>query len=134
MTTEIEHIRPATLANNPAYTHVVASTRPRTVYISGQVAIDAEGNSVGVGDLAAQTEQVMKNLQTALEAAGASFDDLVKITTFIVDYTPEHRTIVGDIRGRYLSAQNPPASTLVGISALAGPDWLIEIEATAVTE
>ena len=76
----------------------------------------------------------MENLKTALAAAGATFNDVVKITTFIVDYVPEHRAIVGEVRGRYLSADNPPASTLVGISALAGPEWLIEIEATAVTD
>lgn len=132
--TEIEHIRPAGMANAPTYTHVVASRSERIVHISGQIAIDVDGKVVGKGDLAAQTEQVMENLKTALTAAGATFDDVVKITTFIVDYVPEHRAVVGEVRGRYLSAENPPASTLVGISALAGPDWLIEIEATAVTD
>ena len=132
--TEIEHIRPDGMANAPTYTHVVASRSERIVHISGQIAIDADGKVVGKGDLAAQTEQVMENLKTALTAAGATFDDVVKITTFIVDYVPEHRAVVGEVRGRYLSAENPPASTLVGISALAGPDWLIEIEATAVTD
>ncbi len=131
--TELEYIRPAELANSPTYTHVVASRRPRTVYISGQVSIDAAGNSVGVGDLEAQTDQVMKNLGIALAAAGASFADVVKITTFVVGYTPEQRAVLSEVRGRYLPADNPPASTLVGVSALAGPDWLIEIEATAVT-
>ncbi len=132
--TEIEHIRPASMANSPAYTHVVAARGARTLYISGQVAQDGDGKLVGEGDLAAQTEQVMKNLETALAAAGASFTDVVKITTFIVDYQPEHRAIVGEVRARYLPTDNPPASTLVGISALALPGWLIEIEATAVTD
>ena len=82
----------------------------------------------------AQTEQVMENLSTALAAAGATFDDVAKITTFVVDYTPEMRSVIGEVRGRYLPADNPPASTLVGVSALAGPEWLIEIEAIAVTD
>lgn len=132
--TELEFIRPAELTNSPAYTQVVASRRPRTVYISGQVALDASGNSVGVGDLGAQTDQVMKNLATALAAAGASFTDVVKITTFVVGYTPANRAVLSEVRGRYLPADNPPASTLVGVSALAGPDWLVEIEAIAVTD
>lgn len=131
--TEIEHIRPSGLANNPAYTQVVTARSERVVHVSGQVAIDVDGNVVGEGDLAAQTEQVMTNLGIALEAAGASFADVVKITTFVVDYSPEQRQVIGDVRGRFLPAANPPASTLVGVSALAGPQWLIEIEATAVT-
>ena len=132
--TDPEFIRPTDLSNAPTYTHVVASRRPRTVFISGQVAVDSDGNSVGVGDLAAQTEQVMKNLASALAAADASFDDVVKITTYVVDYKPEQRAVLSEVRGRYLPTDNPPASTLVGVSALAGPDWLIEIEAIAVTD
>jgi enamine deaminase RidA (YjgF/YER057c/UK114 family) len=131
---ELEHIRPAGLANNPAYTHVVAARGARTVYISGQVAMDAAGDLVGEGDLAAQTEQVMENLGVALAAAGASFEDVVKITTFVVGYQPELRSVISSVRSRYLPAENPPASTLVGISALAAPGWLIEIEAVAVTD
>jgi len=131
---ELEHVRPTDLSNHPAYTHVVTSRGARHVYVSGQVAVDGEGNPVGVGNLAAQTEQVMENLSTALAAAGATFDDVVKITTYVVDYTPEMRSVIGEIRGRYLPAENPPASTLVGVSALAGPEWLIEIEAIAVTD
>ena len=131
---EIEHIRPATMANNPAYTHVVTARGARTVYVSGQVSIDADGIVVGAGDLAAQTEQVMENLTTALSAAGASLRDVVKITTFVVGYKPEHRAVISEVRGRYLPADNPPASTLVGVQALAGPEWLIEIEATAITD
>ena len=131
---ELEHIRPDGLANNPAYTQVVAARRSRTVYVSGQVALDADGNAVGGSDLGAQTQQVMENLGTALAAAGATFDDVVKITTFVVDYRPEHRRTIAEVRGRFLPADNPPASTLVGVSALAAPGWLIEIEAVAVTD
>jgi enamine deaminase RidA (YjgF/YER057c/UK114 family) len=130
---ELEHIRPAGLLNNPAYTQVVAARGARTVYISGQVAMDGNGEMVGADDLAAQTEQVMENLGAALSAAGASFEDVVKITTFVVDYQPEHRGVISEVRSRYLPAENPPASTLVGIAALAAPGWLIEIEAVAVT-
>ncbi len=133
MSRSVRHLKPEGLHNNPAYTHVVAA-RGEVVFISGQVAVDANGNVVGVGDLAAQTEQVMRNLQIALEAVGATFADVTKITTFVVDYRPELRATIASVRGRYLSADNPPASTLVGVSALAAPEWLIEIEATAVID
>ncbi|MBN9261957.1 MAG: RidA family protein, partial [Hyphomicrobium sp.] len=77
------------LFKNPAYSHVAVASGARTVYISGQVAMDSQGNLVGAGDLAAQTEQVMRNLGLALAAAGASFADVVKITTYVVDHKPE---------------------------------------------
>ena len=125
-------IKPEGLSNNPAYTHVVAATGGTTLYISGQISVDAAGAVVGQGDLAAQTRQVMENLKVALAAGGATFDDVVKITTFVVNYQPEHRAVVAGVRGAYLSAENPPASTLVGVQALASPDFLIEIEAVAV--
>lgn len=129
---EIEHIRPERLANHPAYTQVVAARGQRIIHISGQVAMDADGNTVGGDDLEAQTEQVMRNLAIALEAAGASFADVVKITTYVVDYRPEHRAAVSRARAKYLPEGAPPASTLVGVTALASPEWLVEIEAVAV--
>lgn len=129
---ELRHIRPTGLANAPTYTHVVGARGAETLYIAGQVAMDAAGKTVGVGDLAAQTEQVMQNLQTALHAAGATFKDVVKITTFVVGYSPEQRTTIAAIRGKYLPEGTPPASTLVGVAALAATEWLIEIEAVAV--
>jgi enamine deaminase RidA (YjgF/YER057c/UK114 family) len=120
------------LFKSPAYSHTVVATGARTVYISGQVAMDAEGKLVGEGDIGAQTEQVMRNLGAALAAAGASFADVVKITTYVVDYKPEMRTVIGKARSPFFAGREPPASTLVGVSALAAPGWLIEIEAIAV--
>ena len=131
---EIEHLRPHGLANNPTYTQVVTGRGARTVYVSGQVAIDAEGNLVGGSDLATQTEQVMVNLGVALTAAGATFDEVVKIVTYVVDYQPEHRAIIGEARSRHLPTGSPPASTLVGVTALAAPEYLVEIEAVAITD
>jgi enamine deaminase RidA (YjgF/YER057c/UK114 family) len=131
---EIEHLRPDGLFNNPAYTQVVTGRGARTVHVSGQVAVDAAGRLVGGDDLGAQTEQVMVNLGTALAAAGATFDDVVKIVTYVVDYRPEHRAVISEVRGRHLPADRPPASTLVGVTALAAPEYLIEIEAIAITD
>ena len=102
------------------------------MFVSGQVSVDAAGAMVGEGDLAAQTTQAMRNLEVALASAGATFADVVKITTYVVDYRPEMRPIIGAARSPFFGSGAPPASTLVGVSALAAPEWLIEIEAIAV--
>jgi enamine deaminase RidA (YjgF/YER057c/UK114 family) len=131
---EIEHIRPDGLSNIPAYTQVVTGRGAKTVYVSGQVAVDAQGSLVGGDDLGAQTEQVMKNLVIALAAAGASFDDVTKITVYIVNYRPEHRAVIAEARAKFVPADRPPASTLIGVTALAAPEYLIEVEAIAVVD
>ena len=128
----IEYPHPQGIAINPAYSHVVVATGARTIYISGQVALDEHGAIVGAGDLAAQTTQVMRNLGLALAAAGASFADVVKITTYVVNYRPEQRAVLGQARAPFFAGRTPPASTLVGVAALAAPEWLVEIEAVAV--
>lgn len=99
------------------------------IYISGQVGLDAEGNLVAPNDLRAQTEQVFENLKAILEANGAAFDDVVKITTFVT--TLDDLDGMREVRARYLPKE-PPASTAVQISALVLPDAVIEIEAVAV--
>ncbi len=130
----IEFIDPDGLFPSGTYTHTVVASGARTVYISGQVAQDASGEVVGPGDLAAQTEQVMKNLGAALAAAAAGYDDVVKITTLVVGYRPEHRAVLTEARSRHFRPDRPPASTLVGVEALARPEFLVEIEAIAVLE
>jgi enamine deaminase RidA (YjgF/YER057c/UK114 family) len=129
-----QHLKPSGLHNNPAYSHVVVASGARTIYISGQVATDEEGRVVGEGDIAAQTTQVMQNLGLALKAAGASYSNIVKITTFVVGYKPELRPSIGKARSVFFEGMEPPASTLVGVSALAAPEWMIEIEAVAVLD
>ena len=113
------------------YSHAVRveSGEATWVYISGQVALDAEGNLVAPNDLRAQTEQVFENLKAILDANGATFDDVVKITTFLT--TLDDRDGMREVRARYLPKE-PPASTAVQISALVLPDAVIEIEAVAV--
>lgn len=128
---KLEHHRPSGLLNNPNYSHTVVASGGRTVYIAGQVPTDAEGKLVGGNDLGEQTAQAMKNVGIALAAGGASYEHIVKLTTYVVNYKPEHRAIVGKARGAHFKGP-PPASTLVGVSALAMPEWLVEIEAIAV--
>lgn len=128
----LEHPRAEGLFQNPAYSHVVVASGTRIIYTAGQVSIDAHGALVGGGDLGAQTAQVMRNVGLALAAGGASYADVVKITTYVVNYKPEHRAVIGKARAAFFANGTPPASTLVGVAALAHPDWLVEIEAVAV--
>ncbi len=127
----IERINPDGLRRPPTYTPVVRVIGGTTVYISGQVPVDVEGNVVGVGDFAAQARQVFGNLRLALASVGGDFSNVAKITTYIVNYTP-------DLREGYSAARveatgdSLPASTLVGVQALAMSEYLIEIEAVAV--
>ena len=131
---EIEHLKPPGLLHNPGFSQTVAVTGTRTIYVAGQVSIDASGALVGGGDLAEQTTQAMRNVGLALAAAGATYADVVKITTYVVGYKPEQRVIIGKARAPFFAGGPPPASTLVGVACLAVPEWLIEIEAIAVVD
>jgi enamine deaminase RidA (YjgF/YER057c/UK114 family) len=130
----LDHPRSEGLLHNPAFSQVVAASGKRTIYTAGQVSIDERGALVGAADLAAQTAQAMRNVGLALSAAGASFANIVKITTYVVGYKPEHRSIIGKARSPFFANGPPPASTLVGVAALAMPEWMIEIEAIAVID
>ena len=130
----LEHPRAEGLLHNPAFSQVVAASGSRTIYTAGQVSIDQRGALVGAGDLAAQTAQAMRNVGVALSAAGASYADIVKITTYVVNYKPEYRAIIGKARAPFFTNGTPPASTLVGVAALALSEWLVEIEAIAVVD
>jgi 2-iminobutanoate/2-iminopropanoate deaminase len=126
----MRYINPPTLAKPTGYTHVVVAPDGRTVYVAGQVALDSTGQLIGAGDFKAQAEQVFKNLRRALASVGGSIDDVAKTTTFITDlkYLPALR----EVRTKYVDAARPPASTLLVVSSLARPEFLIEIEAVAV--
>src|SRR3954447_26377779 len=130
----VEHPAPKGLLLNPGFSQVVVTTGKRTVYTAGQVSIDERGELVGGGDLAAQTVQATRNVGLALAAAGAGYADVVKITTYVVNYKPEDRAVIGSARAPFFANRTPPASTLIGVSALALPDWLVEIEAVAVLD
>jgi enamine deaminase RidA (YjgF/YER057c/UK114 family) len=130
----IEHPRAEGLLHNPSFSQVVSASGRRTIYTAGQVSIDERGALVGPGDLAAQTTQVMRNVGLALAAAGAGYADIVKLTTYVVNYKAEDRVVVGKARAPFFAGGSPPASTLVGVAALALPEWLVEIEAVAVVD
>ena len=102
------------------------------IYIAGQTAVDADGKVVGRGDIEAQCRQVFKNLEKCLFAAGATFDQVVKINVYSTDLDA-HRGAISKIRQEYFSS-GPVSSTTVQVSRLVDPDWLVEIEAIAILE
>ena len=129
-----ECLQPAGLSNPGGYSHVVTARGGKTIYSAGQVAFDEAGQLVGAGDLRAQTRQVFENLKAALAAAGATFADVVKATIYVVNYQPSDRAAIVETRSEYFSKDKPPASTLVGVQALAAPGLLVEIEVVAVVD
>jgi len=127
---QVKRSNPPTLSAPTGYTHIVEVTGPnRTIYISGQIAFDKDGKIVGAGDMKAQAEQVFKNLQTALTAAGATFADVVKMNSYITDMSKAQA--VRDVRAQYFKDATP-ASTFVEVKGLVRPELLLEIEVIAV--
>jgi enamine deaminase RidA (YjgF/YER057c/UK114 family) len=124
---------PGGLSTPLTYSHVVVATGSRVVFLAGQVALDANGNLVGGEDVVAQAEQVYRNIVTALDAAGAKPSDVAKLTTFMVGHHPELLDPIAAAR-RAAFGDDAPASTLVGVQALARPEYLIEVEAIAVLD
>ena len=127
-------INPPELAPPVGYTQVVSAGPGRTLYISGQVAYDDQGNIVGPGDLRTQAQQTYANLEIALVAGGATFKDVVKTTHFVVNYTPADLPVLREVRSRHFPPDHPPANTLIGVQALAREGLLIEVEVVAVVE
>src|SRR5690242_10555641 len=120
---------PDGVAPAAAYSHVVLGTG-RFVAVSGQLALDEDGKLVGAGDAAAQARQVFENLRRCLAAAGATFDDVVKLTFFVTDMA--HMPAVRAARDAHIPADRLPAASAVQVAALVRPEFLMEIEAYAV--
>ncbi|MEK2477409.1 RidA family protein [Streptomyces noursei] len=130
-------VNPGELPHIDVYRQVSIASGSRLVFIAGQVSWDADGATVGEGDLAAQVEQCYLNIGTALAAAGGSFDDLAKLTFYVVDWTPDKmpRLLEGISRAAAKLGVTPvPPATLLGVAALDVPDHLVEIEATAILD
>ncbi len=130
----VQRLAPEGLFKPAAYTQVVVATGRRMVFVSGQVSMDAEGKLVAPGDLAGQARQVYANLRTALEGARAKPTDVVKLTTYVVAYEQNVRPLLAEARSTVFGPATLPASTLVGVQALAEPGYLIEVEAIAVID
>jgi enamine deaminase RidA (YjgF/YER057c/UK114 family) len=128
----VEFLRPVGLHKNPAYSQAVAvSGAVRTVYVGGQNAVDVDGQLVGKGDLGAQTERALKNIRICLEAGGAEIEHVVKMTIYVVqgeDFAKGYAAF----QKVWGTPEKPPVISSVFVSGLALPDYLVEIDATAV--
>ena len=112
---------------------VLASGR-RTLYLSGQTAWDRDRNVIGGTDLAAQARQAFSNVRTLVEAAGGTLSDVVAVRIYVVGYRPENAEAVGAALRECFAGYSMPASTWIGVTSLARPEFLIEVEATAVLD
>jgi enamine deaminase RidA (YjgF/YER057c/UK114 family) len=129
---EVQYINPDALNKNPAFTNVIVVTGPvKTVYVGGQDAVDASGAIIGKGDLKTQTEQVLKNIQTALAAGGAQLEHIIKWNLYVVEGQPL-RTGFEVFQRFWGNRPNPPAISGVFVAGLAHPDFLVEMDAIAV--
>ena len=131
MSDKIQHINPDGLVKNPAFSQIVTTQgNGKTIYIGGQDAVNEKREKKKKGNIAEQTEQVMKNLQLALSACGATFDNLVKLSIYVV----QGQNLYGAFQASqkfFSNLQNPPAISVLIVAGLANPDFLVEIDATA---
>ena len=133
----VELMNPEGLPKPDHYCQLAIATGSRTVYLSGQVARDADGNPVGEGDLAAQVEQAFRNVLTCLTGAGASYADVAKLTIYVVDWEPSKLGALGEGVGRVageFGIDPTKPTTLISVAGLGEPDLLVEIEAIAVLD
>lgn len=131
-TPSIVRINPPELGTPPGYSQIVDVSAGRIIFMSGQIALDRDGNVVGKSDFAAQAAQVFCNLAIALRASGCTAANLVKLTVFLTDM--DNLALYREARNRFFASVTPPAApavTLVEVSKLYGPDFMIEIEAIA---
>jgi enamine deaminase RidA (YjgF/YER057c/UK114 family) len=131
-TPAIRHINPSELGTPPGYSQIVEISARRMIFVAGQTALDRDGNVVGIGDFKAQAAKVFDNLAVALNAAGCTAANLVKMTVFLTDM--DNLASYREARNRFFATVSPPAApavTLIQVSRLYGRHFLIEIEAIA---
>jgi enamine deaminase RidA (YjgF/YER057c/UK114 family) len=132
-----EFLSPNTLIppGGAGFSHIAKVNKGTIIYVSGQVSSDSTGRLIGEGDFEAQVEQVFGNLKVAVEAAGGTMADIVKLNYYVVaELDPVIVPKLRPIRDRYINVENPPASTFLVVTRLMRPGWLIEIEAVAAIE
>lgn len=130
-------VNPDGLPKPDVYRQVAVAEGSKLVFLAGQVARDADGQPVGEGDFAAQVEQAYLNIGTALAGVGGSFDDVAKLTIYVVDWGPEKYPLLGEGVSRAaakLGVDPVKPITLLGVSTLGEPDLMVEVEAIAVLE
>ena len=127
---KIRFINPDALPKPNGYTYVVEARGGKTVYLSGQVALDTAGNVVGTNDFEAQARQTFRNIQAALEAVGLDFSHVVKLNLYVLDVS--NLLTLRRVRDEFVNLEHPPASTLVQVAALFRPEFVFEADAIAV--
>src|ERR1043166_2304949 len=129
-----EHINPNSLFPSlpHGFSQLVIAAGRKMVFVSGQTAWDARKDIAGGDSVLEQARQAFRNLEKAMEAAGGTLKDIVALRIYVVDYQAESGTAVGTALREFFSAEKPPASTWIGVSA--DPEFLIEVEATAVLD
>jgi enamine deaminase RidA (YjgF/YER057c/UK114 family) len=129
---QVQYINPRSLHQNPAFTNVVTVTGPvRTIYVGGQNSVDSSGAIIGKGDFKTQAEQILKNIQAALEAGGARLEHVVKWNMYVVQGQPLQEGFAA-FQQVWGNRPNPPAISMAFVAGLAHPDFLVEIDAIAV--
>ena len=128
--TNFQLLIPSTMPKSVGYSQLAVVKGGTLVFIAGQVALDKSGNVVGKDDYKAQIQQVFENLKAAVEAAGGTFNDVIKMNTYIVDIS--HLADFREVRDKFINVQNPPASTAIQVPKLFRPEFLVEVEAVAV--
>jgi len=133
---KIQHINPENLFPSLqfGFSQVVSTEGGRSIHCAGQTAWDKDLNVIGEGDFAAQAKAAYENVRIALASAGAEPRDIVHMRTYIVDYTPEYLEPLGIETAAFFGDHPPPAATLLGVARLAMPEFMIEIEVTAVID
>ena len=126
----IQLINPPTVHKPTGYTHAAKPVGCQVVFLSGQVALDVEGKLVGSG-FAAQAQQVFHNIEEVVKASGGTMKDIVKLNFFVVGLDADRLTALRAARNKAIPQENLPASTLVGVTSLARPEFLLEVEAVA---
>lgn len=132
---KIERINPAAIVKMPTYTQAVKVTDGTLVYTAGQVSWDTEGTIIGEGDFRAQATQVFTNMQHILHTVGADWSNIVKLTTYIVQYDYDtHRGVLREVMEQFFDVDQLPAHTLIGVYSLALKEMMIEVEAVIAIE
>ena len=112
--------------------HAVVAADAKVIFVSGQIGWDKDANLIGPGDLAAQVAQAHENIRNVLKKAGAAPKDVVRMTTYVVNYKPEDGEVIVAANKKFFGSDMPSAQTLLGIQSLFTPDMLVEVEVTAV--
>jgi len=129
---KVDFINPDGLMKSPAFSQaVITEGSGKTIYIGGQNAVNEKGETIGKGDIAAQTEKIMQNIELLLKACGGSFTDIIKMTIFITQGQDVRKAF--EASQKYMpKTDSPPIVTALFVAGMGNPDYLLEIEAIAV--